>query len=59
MFVPLVNLVTVLVMASSSSFSRAKQNFARAILLVFGIFLGLLLLIGLMSGAMFYTIRQR
>ena len=58
MFVPLVNLVTVLVMASSSSFSRAKQNFARAILLVFGIFLGLLLLIGLTLGAMSWEVRR-
>ena len=59
MAIPLVNFITVLVMASSSSFSRAKQNFARAILLVIGILVGVMLLIGLMSGAMFYTIRQR
>ena len=55
---PLVNFVTVLVMALSSSFSRAKQNFARAILLVIGISLGLMLLVGLMFGAMFFTSRR-
>lgn len=58
MAIPLVNFVTVLVMALSSSFSRAKQNFARAILLVIGISLGLMLLVGLMFGAMFFTSRR-
>ena len=58
MVIPLVNLITVLVMAFSSSFSRAKQNFARAILLLFGIFLGLLFLIGLTSGALFRVVQR-
>ncbi len=58
MAIPLVNFVTVLVMALSSSFSRAKQNFARAILLVIGISLGLMLLVDLMFGAMFFTSRR-
>ena len=54
---PVVNIVTVLVMAFSSNFSRAKQNFARATLIVFGIFLGVFLLIGL-TGAMFWVVRR-
>lgn len=58
MFIPLANIVAVLVMAFSSSFSRAKQNFARAILLLFGIFLGLLFLIGLTSGALFRVVQR-
>lgn len=58
MSLPVVNIVTVLVMACSSSFSRAKQNFARATLIVFGIFLGVFLLIGLTSGAMYWVVRR-
>ena len=58
MAIPLVNFITVLVMASSSSFSRAKQNFARAILLVIGILIGVMFLIGLTSGAMFWVVRR-
>ena len=58
MVIPLVNLITVLVMAFSSSFSRAKQNFARAILLVIGILIGVMFLIGLTSGAMFWVVRR-
>lgn len=58
MSLPLVNIVTVLVMACSSSFSRAKQNFARATLIVFGIFLGVFLLIGLTFGAMSWVVRR-
>ena len=56
MAIPLANIVAVLVMACSSSFSRAKQNFARATLIVFGIVLGLLFLIGLTSGALFRVV---
>ena len=59
MSLPVVNIVTVLVMACSSSFSRAKQNFARATLIVFGVFLGLFLLIGLTFGAMSWEVRRR
>ena len=58
MVIPLVNLITVLVMAFSSSFSRAKQNFARAILLVIGILIGVMFLIGLTSGAMSWVVRR-
>lgn len=58
MAIPLVNFITVLVMASSSSFSRAKQNFARAILLVTGILVGVMFLIGLTFGAMFWVVRR-
>ena len=58
MVIPLVNLVAVLVMAFSSSFSRAKQNFARAILLVIGILIGVMLLIGLTSGALFRVVQR-
>ncbi len=58
MAIPLVNIVAVLVMACSSSFSRAKQNFARATLIVFGIVLGLLFLIGLTSGALFRVVQR-
>ena len=55
---PVVNIVTVLVMAFSSNFSRAKQNFARATLILFGIFLGVFLLIGMMVGAMSWEVRR-
>lgn len=58
MAIPLANIVAVLVMACSSSFSRAKQNFARATLIVFGIVLGLLFLIGLTSGALFRVVQR-
>ena len=58
MVIPLVNLITVLVMAFSSSFSRAKQNFARAILLVIGILIGVMFLIGLTSGALFRVVQR-
>ena len=58
MVIPLANLVAVLVMAFSSSFSRAKQNFARAILLVIGILIGVMLLIGLTSGALFRVVQR-
>ena len=58
MVIPLVNLITVLVMAFSSSFSRAKQNFARAILLVIGILIGVVFLIGLTSGALFRVVQR-
>ena len=58
MAIPLVNFVTVLVMALSSSFSRAKQNFARAILLVIGILIGVMFLIGLTSGALFRVVQR-
>ena len=58
MAIPLANIVAVLVMAFSSSFSRAKQNFARATLIVFGIVLGLLFLIGLTSGALFRVVQR-
>ena len=58
MAIPLVNFITVLVMASSSSFSRAKQNFARAILLVTGILVGVMFLIGLTSGALFRVVQR-
>ena len=55
---PVVNIVTVLVMAFSSNFSRAKQNFARATLILLGIFLGVFLLIGMMVGAMSWVVRR-
>ena len=58
MAIPLANIVAVLVMACSSSFSRAKQNFASATLIVFGIVLGLLFLIGLTSGALFRVVQR-